>query len=154
MNQQLHYDLKVLASGDIDLMRALLDMFGDAFDETDTYCDNQPDDDYLKSLLGKDHFIALVAVQSNKVIAGLTAYELQKFEQQRSEIYVYDLAVDESFRRQGVATAMLTELKAVARDRGAYLIFIQADYGDEPAIALYESLGKKEQVLHFDIKPD
>jgi aminoglycoside 3-N-acetyltransferase I len=27
-----------------------------------------------------------------------------------------------------------------------------ADYGDEPAIALYEKVGTREEVLHFDIE--
>ena len=37
---------------------------------------------------------------------------------------------------------------------GAYTIFVQADYGDEPAIALYTALGTREDVLHFDISPE
>jgi hypothetical protein len=32
-------------------------------------------------------------------------------------------------------------------------IYGQADYGDEPAIALYEKLGTREDVMHFDIAP-
>ena len=31
------------------------------------------------------------------------------------------------------------------------MVYVQADYGDEPAIALYEKLGIREDVLHFDI---
>jgi aminoglycoside 3-N-acetyltransferase I len=31
------------------------------------------------------------------------------------------------------------------------VIFVQADYGDDPAIALYSKLGTREEVLHFDI---
>jgi aminoglycoside 3-N-acetyltransferase I len=31
------------------------------------------------------------------------------------------------------------------------MIFVQADVGDEPAIALYSRLGIREDVLHFDI---
>jgi aminoglycoside 3-N-acetyltransferase I len=30
---------------------------------------------------------------------------------------------------------------------------VQADHGDDPAIALYEKLGVREDVLHFDIPP-
>ncbi len=37
---------------------------------------------------------------------------------------------------------------------GAYVIFIQADHGDEPAVALYTKLGAREEVLHFDISPE
>lgn len=33
------------------------------------------------------------------------------------------------------------------------MIFVQADTVDEPAVALYEKLGTREEVLHFDISP-
>jgi len=49
---------------------------------------------------------------------------------------------------------LITELKRIARDRGAYVIFVQADPGDDPAIALYTKLGLREDVLHFDIAVD
>ena len=95
----------------------------------------------------------LVAIVGGAVVGGLVAYELEKFEQPRSEIYIYDLAVDESWRRQGVATALIDELRRIARERGAWVIFVQGDYGDDPALALYDKLGTREEVLHFDIAP-
>jgi len=76
------------------------------------------------------------------VVGGIAAYVLPKFEQARSEMYIYDLAVAESHRRQGVATAMIAELQKVATRRGVYVIFVQADHDDEPAICLYTKLGK------------
>ena len=76
-----------------------------------------------------------------------------KFEQTRSEFYIYDLAVDADYRRQGVATALIAQLQQVAAERNIYVIFVQADYGDDPAIALYNKLGTQEEVLHFDIAP-
>ena len=84
---------------------------------------------------------------------GLVAYELRKFEQQRSEIYIYDLAVAEPFRRRGIASALLRQLCAIAAERGASSVFVQADYVDPPAIALYTKFGAREEVLHFDIEP-
>jgi len=54
-------------------------------------------------------------------------------------------------RREGIATALIQELKKLAAARAAYVIFVQADIGDEPAIALYSKLGIREDVLHFDI---
>jgi aminoglycoside 3-N-acetyltransferase I len=87
------------------------------------------------------------------VVGGLAAYVLEKFEQERREIYIYDLAVAEQHRRKGIATRLINELRQIARERGAYVIYVQADIIDEPAVKLYESLGKREEVLHFDIKP-
>ena len=135
-------------------MRAMLAMFGETFGEVATYGSAQPDDDYLERLLGRDHFIALAALRDDAVVGGLVAYELDKFEQARSEIYIYDLAVAESHRRMGIATALIEELRSIARRRGAWVVFVQADHGDPPAIALYSKLGKREEVLHFDIVPE
>jgi aminoglycoside 3-N-acetyltransferase I len=141
-----------LTSDDLDPMAGLLTVFGDAFDEPATYGDHRPDAGYLRKLLDGDSFIAVAALVGDQVVGGLAAYELKKFEQARSEIYVYDLAVAESHRRQGIATALIAELQAIGAARGAWVIFVQADHGDDPAIALYTKLGEREDVLHFDIE--
>ena len=87
------------------------------------------------------------------IIGGLTGYELVKPEQERREIYIYDLAVAAGRRRRGVATGLISHLQAIAVARGAWVIFVQEDYGDDPAIALYTKLGTCEAVLHFDLLP-
>ena len=96
-------------------------------------------------------YFTTLALEGDAVIGGLAGYELEKFERARSEIYIYDLAVRETHRRQGVATALIRALQKIAKDRGAYVIYVQADPGDEPAIRLYQSLGTREDVHHFDI---
>ena len=146
--------IRQLETDDLALMTALLACFGEAFDDVDTYTGNRPSGDYFRRLLGSDTFIALAAVKDGKVVGGIAAYELRKFERERSEIYLYDLAVLAAHRRAGVATALIDELKKVAKQRGAYVIFVQADTGveDQPAIALYTKLGTREDVLHFDIE--
>jgi aminoglycoside 3-N-acetyltransferase I len=146
------YTYRTLDSGDVPLLKALLRVFGEAFGETHTYQGAVPTDTYLTRLLSKDHFIAIVARDGEEVIGGLTAYVLDKFEQERREIYIYDLAVAESYRRRGVATGLIGELQRVAAQAGAYVIFVQADLEDAPAIALYEKLGVRETAHHFDIE--
>jgi aminoglycoside 3-N-acetyltransferase I len=140
-----------IAPDDMVLMEGLLTMFGEVFEEVETYSGNRPSEGYLRLLLGSGYFIALAALKAGEVVGGIAAYELKKFEQERSEIYIYDLAVATAHRRQGIATALIQELKKIAKSRGAYVIFVQADIGDEPAIALYAKLGAREDVLHFDI---
>ncbi len=131
----------------------MLAIFGRAFEDKETYTGQQPDDPYLRRLLSSDTFVAIVARVGTRVIGGLAGYVLPKFEQARSEFYIYDLAVDSGYRRRGVATTLIERLKLVARARDIYVIFVQADHGDEPAIALYTRLGTREDVLHFDIEP-
>ncbi|MGB7086522.1 MAG: AAC(3)-I family aminoglycoside N-acetyltransferase [Phormidesmis sp.] len=149
-------DIHRLTSNDVPLMEVLLTTFGKAFDDIETYTAKRPSEGYLRRLLSGDTFIALAAVKSGEVVGGIAAYELMKFEQERSEIYIYDLAVVSRHRRQGVATALIEKLKEIAAERGAYVIFVQADTSieDEPAIALYTKLGRRENVLHFDIAID
>jgi aminoglycoside 3-N-acetyltransferase I len=143
--------VRQLVSEDVERMKALLTMFGEAFEDEQTYSGARPRTPYLERLLASDSFIALAASQEDQVIGGIAAYELPKFEQERSEIYLYDLAVASTHRRQGVATALIEELRRIAASRGAWVVFVQADAGDEPAIALYSKLGRREDVHHFDI---
>ena len=147
--------IALLKPSDVPVLKALLRVFGDAFGDVATYQHDVPPDEYLRSLLGLPHLIALAALDdAGSVVGGLVAYELQKFERDRREIYIYDLAVANAHRRKGIATALIRDLQRVARERDAYVIFVQADPGDAPAIALYESLGTREDVHHFDIRVD
>lgn len=125
-------------------------MFGAAFSDEASY--SQPlTDAYLRDLLSKDSVHVLMAIADDQVIGGLVAYEFDKFERMQREIYIYDLAVVDAHRRRGVATGLIEVLQGIAAERSAWVIFVQADYGDDPAIALYEKLGAREEVLHFDI---
>jgi len=145
------FSIHQLTRDDQALMKALSASFGEAFDEMETYGGNRPSAGYLQQLFGSDYFIALAALKNGEVVGGIAAYELKKFEQERSEIYIYDLAVSVAHRREGIATALIQELKKLAAARAAYVIFVQADMGDAPAIALYSKLGIREDVLHFDM---
>jgi len=145
--------IRRISPGDVALLEGLLTVFGDAFEDPETYSRARPSADYQKRLLGSDTFIALAALKGGVVVGGLAAYELRKFEQERSEIYLYDLAVAATHRREGIATALIRELQAIAAERGAYVIYVQADKVDAPAIVLYSKMGVREDVLHFDIPP-
>jgi aminoglycoside 3-N-acetyltransferase I len=145
------YLFQQLTAFDVTAFRALLRVFGEAFEDVETYQGAVPPDNYLRSFLALPHVITVIVRQGNAVVGGLVAYEMIKFERERREIYIYDLAVAQSHRRRRVATNLIAELKRIARQRGAYVIFVQADRGDAPAVALYESVGVREDVHHFDI---
>lgn len=149
----IDFVVRALTAADLPQLRQLNALFGVAFHDSETYCAQPPGDDYVRALLAEPQTIVVVALAGPEVAGGLVAYELRKFERQRSEIYIYDLAVAESFRRRGIASALLARLSVIAAERGATAVFVQADYIDEPAIALYEKFGVREEVLHFDIRP-
>lgn len=150
------YATKRLGAADIAEMKTLLRLFGEVFKDPDSYHANVPDDAYLRDRLADHGFFAFVARDDGAIIGGLAAYELKKFEQKRSEVYIYDLAVDARHRRKGVATALIRALGKAARAQGAYVMFVQADNGedDAPARALYAKLASDHIVAHhYDIEP-
>lgn len=146
-------DVRVLGPGDATLMAEANALFGREFGDAAEHAGRRPAVAYLDRLLARDDFVAIVALRGGAVVGALAGYVLRKFEQERSEIYLYDLAVDAAHRRRGIATALIAELQAIAAERGAYVIFVQADHGDDAAVSLYTKLGTREDVMHFDIAP-
>ncbi|MDX2202347.1 MAG: GNAT family N-acetyltransferase [Hyphomicrobiaceae bacterium] len=145
------FEIRMLCPTDVLLMRGMLAAFAAAFEDPEAYLEKPPTDSYIADLLRKPHVIAICAMRAEAVVGGLVAYQLDKFEQDRREIYIYDLAVDAGYRRRGIATAMIDALRREAVRRNAYGIFVQADLVDAPAIALYTKLGAMQTAHHFDI---
>lgn len=131
-------------------------VFAHGFEDPESYTDAPPGGDWAARWLANPDHIALLAERAGEPVGALAAYVLPKFEQERSEIYIYDLAVLEPARRQGVASGLIAHLRGIAREIGAWTIFVQADIvpEDEPARALYRKLASEEiTALHFDIAP-
>lgn len=147
------FQLHTLAADDVQRMRQLLEVFSRAFESQDTYTGQPPSTNYLEALLRSEAFVAIAALSADTVVGGLTGYLLPKYEQQRSEFYIYDLAVDPAYQRKGVATALLQYLQQMGYERGWSMIFVQAEAGDAPAIGLYSKFGIQLEALQFDIAP-
>ena len=119
--RRLGISFNLLSGTDIARFKELLQVFAEAFADPQAYSSAVPRDAYLQALLDKDHFLALAALDGSKVVGGLTAYVLDKFEQERKEIYIYDLAVLEAYRRRGIATGMINKVRTIVSERGAYV---------------------------------
>jgi aminoglycoside 3-N-acetyltransferase I len=128
-----------LTTHDAPKLQRLNKLFGTVFDDADSYHTRPPRAEYLADFLANDHNIVLVAERDGQIVGGLVAYCLSKFEQERKEVYLYDLAVAADHQRQGIGKLLVGKLRAVAKSLGAYLVFVQADEGDD-AVAFYESL--------------
>ncbi|QFT76034.1 GNAT family N-acetyltransferase [Erythrobacter sp. THAF29] len=145
-----------LAPGEVADFRAMNALFADVFEEPENYAEKPPTDEYANEWLSNRDNVAILAEADRKPVGALAGYILPKFEQARSEGFIFDLAVLESHRRQGAATAMIAEMRRISREAGAWTVFVQADIfpEDEPAQALYRKLSHSEiTALHFDIAP-
>jgi aminoglycoside 3-N-acetyltransferase I len=142
-----------LTARDLSKLKELNDLFGVVFNDPASYLSHQPSDDYLKRFLAERNHIVLVAERDGRVVGGLVAYCLMKFERERTEIYLYDLAVAEALHRHGIGRTLVDELQRLAKVMGAYLVFVQADEGDE-AVKFYEALHPAENIKtrNFDFE--
>jgi len=151
-------DFEILRIGSEDEFHQMLDIFELVFNDTESFGKpTRPRTQYIQSMILNQDFIGLLAKdRDGHAMGALAAYVLRKFEQERSEIYIYDLAVHSSVRRQGAATALIRRLVRIAREIGSYVIFVQADKGAEdlPAQTLYRKLGVEEDVFHYDLRMD
>lgn len=145
------WSIRQLRPDDATLFDGLLDLFAAAFDETDIPPAKRPSAAYRRALLDRPGIVVLVAASGDEVIGGLVAHELPMIVQAGSELYIYDLAVAEPFRRRGIATALIAAAAAVARDRGASAMFVQTEADNAAAAALYSRISHAEPVLQFDL---
>lgn len=92
----------------------------------------------------------LVAEDDSGRIAGFCSLHFRsRLNQTTLEAWVPDLIVAEPARRQGIATALLTEAERLARARGCHDLTLESAHFRKPAHALYEDFGMRNEGLTF-----
>ncbi len=139
-----------LTSKDLDKFEELICIFEEVFEMKNF---NLPDKKHLQQLLAKESFLVFVALVNNKVIGGLTTYNLEQYYSEKSSVYIYDLAVKKEFQRQGVGRSLIASLNSYCEKIGMKEVFVQADLEDSHAIEFYRSTGGiEEKVVHFSYR--
>jgi ribosomal protein S18 acetylase RimI-like enzyme len=67
-----------------------------------------------------------------------------------TEMFLYELAVEEPFRGRGIGRALVERLAALARDAGCYGMWVVTDHTNRAARATYEGTGgvaRTDQVM-------
>jgi ribosomal protein S18 acetylase RimI-like enzyme len=62
-----------------------------------------------------------------------------------TEMFLYELAVDEAWRRRGIGTALVTALRDLAAERGCYGMWVLTDEDNDAAIATYAATSPVER---------
>jgi aminoglycoside 3-N-acetyltransferase I len=71
---------------------------------------------------------------------------------ERTELFIYDLAVRDDQQRRGIGRQLVEALVAEASEHGIDVVFVPADDEDTHALAFYESLGgRAAPVTMFDL---
>ncbi|MGA5691640.1 GNAT family N-acetyltransferase [Cytobacillus pseudoceanisediminis] len=131
-------EYRKLAIGDESSFSKLVLLFNKEFESPDL---NYVNDKNIRSLIAKPDFICFVAFIGDKVVGGLTGYELQMYDQEGSSMYLYDLAVDKNYQRRGIGSNLVGELMDYCRSKDIKDLFVQADVEDQHAVEFYNKIG-------------
>jgi ribosomal protein S18 acetylase RimI-like enzyme len=58
-----------------------------------------------------------------------------------TELFIYELGVEEPFRQRGVAKALVSALRDLARERGCYGMWVVTGEGNAAALGAYGGVG-------------
>ncbi|HXP50720.1 MAG TPA: GNAT family N-acetyltransferase [Bacteroidia bacterium] len=140
--------IKRLGKKDIVLFKNLISLFNEVFEIKKHKSAKKS---YLQKVLKESSFISIVAICDDKIVGGLTAYELPMYYSKYSEVLIYDMAVLTEFQRKGIGKKLISALKKYCRKKGIQYIFVPANEEDAHALAFYTSTGgKPEKVVHFN----
>ena len=65
-----------------------------------------------------------------------------------TEMFLYELAVDEPSRRRGIGTSLVLALDSLARSRGCYGMWVLTDFDNPAALATYRTAGGQSPTTH------
>jgi ribosomal protein S18 acetylase RimI-like enzyme len=101
--------------------------------------------DAVKKFLAEPGHHLLIAYHGNAPAGFVSGVEMTHPDK-GTEMFLYELGVDEQFRRQGVGTALVSALREIAEERGCYGMWVLTDADNKAALATYARAGGSGQV--------
>jgi ribosomal protein S18 acetylase RimI-like enzyme len=121
-------EISRLGPGDEDRVAAAADLF-----------DDPPRPDATAIFLAAEGHHLLIATVDGTPAGFVTGVEMTHPDK-GTEMFIYELGVDDEFLRRGIAKALLAELKAIAIERGCYGMWVLTEPGNDAALATYRSI--------------
>lgn len=145
------FKISRIQENEIERFIELVELLNEVFEESNKVATERQ----LKKLLKKHDFHAIAAIKEGKIIGGLTAYELAQYYTDKSELYIYDIAVKKELHNQGIGKELIAYVKDYSTKNGIESIFVEAHSEDEQAVKFYQSTfgkGEKVDLFNFEIK--
>lgn len=105
--------------------------------------DETPHSDATARFLASDTHHLFIAYEGGTPAGFVTAVEMTHPDK-GTELFLYELGVDEKFRRQGIGSALVEHLREFAKERGCYGMWVLVDNDNEPALATYRKTNPDE----------
>ncbi len=131
-NPVMGYTIAAMGAGDHDRVLAAGALF-----------DNPPNRDLVSDFLRRPGHHLLLAFDPGGVPIGFVTGVEVAHPDKATELLVYEIAVAESDRRRGVATALLGALTEVARAAATRGVWVVTEPDNDAACATYRSIGAR-----------
>jgi ribosomal protein S18 acetylase RimI-like enzyme len=102
--------------------------------------DSPPDRGWTIKFLTVPGHHMLLALVDDAAVGFVTGVETTHPDK-GTEMFLYELAVDERFRRQGIGRALVDALADIAVDAGCYGMWVGTDHDNVAALATYRASG-------------
>ncbi len=89
----------------------------------------------------------LVAYEAGEPVGFVSGIEMTHPDK-GTEMFLYELAVDEAFRRRGIGTALVAALRDLAVEHGCYGMWVMTESDNAAALATYNAAGSTERSTH------
>jgi ribosomal protein S18 acetylase RimI-like enzyme len=122
-------EIRVCRPGDDGLVAAACHLF-----------DGLARPDATARFLGDAGHHLLLAYEDGRAVGFVSGVEVTHPDK-GTEMFLYELAVDEPYRRRGVGRALVDRLGALARQAGCYGMWVVTDHDNKAARATYEGTG-------------
>lgn len=99
----------------------------------------------IKTFLDTPNTIFLLGYVGDEVAGMISAYVLPRMDSNKSEVFFYEIGVNENYRGKGVARKLIERLKQIAKDEGIKEMFVLTNRSNIPAMNLYKSTGGVEE---------
>ncbi len=107
--------------------------------------DHPIDSTATANFLADDRHHLLIGYVGDQPAGFVTAVELLHPDKPKPEMFLYELGVDEEYRRQGVATALMQRLVDLCHERGCGEMFVLTDDDNAAGNATYAKAGGKPE---------
>jgi len=93
-----------------------------------------------RRFLGEEGHHILVAYEGDHPAGFVSGVEVTHPDK-GTEMFLYELSVEEAFRRKGLGRALVERLASLAQERGCYGMWVLTDLENTAALATYEHAG-------------
>jgi ribosomal protein S18 acetylase RimI-like enzyme len=131
-------EIRALGPGDDDAVVAASALF-----------DGPAKADATRSFLHDDRHHLLIAYDVDQPVGFVSGVEVTHPDK-GTEMFLYELAVEDEHQRRGIGSALVRRLGDIAKERGCYGMWVITDDTNTAALATYQSAGgepERDQVV-------